>query len=93
VPVCNQAGFSLCGPVVTDGVRMKSANRPQRPIGASFTVNEWCAHRRVSRSGFYSMLARGTAPRIHRVGKGAHPRISAEADAAWLAKQESGGAA
>jgi hypothetical protein len=72
---------------------MKLANRPARPAGASFTVTEWCAHRRVSRSGFYGMLARGTAPRIHRVGKGRHPRISAEADAAWLAEQESGGAA
>jgi len=72
---------------------MRSTNRSARPAGASFTINEWCAHRRVSRSAFYSMIERGTAPRIHRVGKAGHPRVSAEADAAWLAKQESGGAA
>lgn len=69
--------------------RMKSTNRPERANGASFTINEWCAHRRVSRSAFYAMLKCGTAPRLHRVGKARHPRISAEADAAWLTKQES----
>ena len=71
---------------------MNSTKRSERPNGASFTIDEWCAHRRISRSAYYSMLAAGTAPRVHRVGKAGHPRISAEADAAWLAKQEGGAA-
>jgi hypothetical protein len=67
---------------------MITTKRTERPNGGSFTINEWCAHRRISRTEFYNMQARGDGPRIHRIGKAGHPRISAEADAAWLAKQE-----
>ena len=72
---------------------MHAAKRPERTAAASFTIDEWCAHRRVSRSEFYNMKARGTAPRTHRIGKAGHVRISAEADRDWLRKREKEGAA
>lgn len=57
----------------------------------SFTVNDWCKHRRVSRSKFYKMLRERVGPRIHRVGS--HIRISAEADRDWITAREAAGAA
>ena len=55
-------------------------------VGPSFTINEWCKHRRVSRAEYYRMRARGDAPRTY--GEGRMQRISPDADAEWLRKQE-----
>jgi predicted DNA-binding transcriptional regulator AlpA len=52
----------------------------------SFTVPEWCAHRKVSRSMFYKMASEGWAPRTYNVG--VSRRISPEADAEWLRQRE-----
>jgi hypothetical protein len=52
----------------------------------SFTIAEWCAHRRVSRGMFYKLEKQGQAPRTHNAG--VKRLISAQADAEWLAARE-----
>jgi hypothetical protein len=53
---------------------------------ASFTIPEWCAHRKVSRSMFYKLEGQGLAPATYSVGTSR--RISPDADAAWLRQRE-----
>jgi predicted DNA-binding transcriptional regulator AlpA len=55
-------------------------------MGESFTIDEWCRARRMSRAMFYQLQARGDAPRTYRVGR--QQRISPAADAEWVAKRE-----
>jgi predicted DNA-binding transcriptional regulator AlpA len=50
---------------------------------ASYTLNEWCVRRRISRSMFYKLVKLGTAPGSYLVGNSRY--ITAEADEAWLA--------
>jgi len=52
----------------------------------SFTIREWCAHRKVSRSMFYKLREKGKAPRTHRAG--VKHLISPDADAEWLRARE-----
>lgn len=52
----------------------------------SFTINEWCAHRKVSRSMFYKLKGVGKAPRTHSVG--VRQLISPEADTEWIRQRE-----
>jgi hypothetical protein len=52
----------------------------------SYSVNEWCALRKVSRTEFYLMQKRGDGPRTYQVGR--FQRISGEADRDWLAERE-----
>jgi hypothetical protein len=52
-----------------------------RRAGGSFTIREWCEHRRVSVSMYYKLKAQGKAPATLPVGR--HKTITAEADAAW----------
>jgi hypothetical protein len=71
------------------------ANTPAPPearrSGSSFTIAEWCQHRRISISFFYKMDAMGKAPATLRFGR--RRMISAEADADWVAVNESTAAA
>jgi hypothetical protein len=53
---------------------------------SSFTIREWCAHRKVSRSKFYELDDEGKAPRTHSVG--AKRLISPKADRDWLRDRE-----
>jgi hypothetical protein len=55
-------------------------------LDASFTIDEWCAHRRVCRAMFYKLAAQGKAPKTHHAGR--KRLISPAADAAWLAERE-----
>ena len=59
-----------------------------RPPGSanSFTIDEWCVYRRVSRGGLYNMWKAGIGPRYYH--NGSRRLISVEADAAWLAERE-----
>jgi predicted DNA-binding transcriptional regulator AlpA len=57
----------------------------------SFSVEEWCRHRKLSRASFYTLAQEGKAPRSYRVGSRRY--ISAEADAAWLREREAEAAA
>jgi hypothetical protein len=59
------------------------------PTG-SFTIAEWCKHRRISVSMFYQMQQEGWAPKTMSVG--ARKLISAEADA-WRRQRETAAAA
>lgn len=56
----------------------------------SFTIPQWCAHRKVSRSMFYKLRGVGKAPRTHSVGT--RQLISTEADAEWLCEREAASA-
>jgi hypothetical protein len=52
----------------------------------SYRLNEWLAMRRYSRAEWYRMRERGEAPDL--IGQGHSQRITADADARWLKKQE-----
>jgi hypothetical protein len=52
----------------------------------SFSLIEWCEHRRVSRSMYYKLRDQGLAPRVHRVGD--KVLVSPDADREWLAERE-----
>jgi hypothetical protein len=52
----------------------------------SYTINQWCEWRQVSRAMFYKLKMQGLAPRTHAVGK--KQLISQEADADWLRERE-----
>jgi len=53
---------------------------------ASFTIPEWCRHRRISVSMYYKLRAQGKAPATLDVGR--HKTITAEADAAWVRERQ-----
>jgi len=57
-----------------------------RRFGGSFTIAEWCKHRRVSISMYYKLRAQGKAPATLPVGR--HQTITAEADAAWARERQ-----
>jgi hypothetical protein len=57
-----------------------------RRFGGSFTIAEWCKHRRVSISMYYKLRAHGKAPATLPVGR--HQTITAEADAAWARERQ-----
>jgi len=52
----------------------------------SFTLSEWCKHRRISKAMLYKLLAQGLGPATYFVGSRRY--VSAQADAAWLASRE-----
>jgi len=52
----------------------------------SFSLDEWCVRRRISRAMFYKLDEQGRAPKTHKVG--ARRLISAEADLAWVRARE-----
>jgi hypothetical protein len=57
-----------------------------RRADASFTIPEWCRHRRISVSMYYKLRAQGKAPATLDVGR--HRTITAEADAAWVRERQ-----
>jgi hypothetical protein len=57
-----------------------------RRFGGSFTIAEWCKHRRVSISMYYKLRAQGKAPATLPLGR--HQTITAEADAAWARERQ-----
>ena len=65
--------------------RQRRAEQSRRD-GASFTIDEWCEHRRISRAMFYLLDAEDLTPKTHNVG--VKRLISAEADAAWVRARE-----
>jgi predicted DNA-binding transcriptional regulator AlpA len=72
------------------------ANTPAPPeacrAGSSFTIAEFCQHNGISISFFYKLAKQGKAPATMRIGK-RRRMISADANAAWVASQESAAAA
>jgi predicted DNA-binding transcriptional regulator AlpA len=67
-------------------VTLREEKRRAEQCARSFTLSEWCNHRRVSRSMFYKLLKLGLAPDSYLVGNSRY--ISSEADAAWLADRQ-----
>jgi hypothetical protein len=59
---------------------------PTKIAKRSFTVSEWTAMRGYSRVFFYTLKKRGDAP--DTIGRGKAQRVTIEADARWLRKQE-----
>jgi hypothetical protein len=59
-------------------------------VPGSFSIAEWCRHRRVSVSFFYKMRAEGWGPKTMAVGS--RETISAEADAQWCRERETAAA-
>ncbi len=53
------------------------------PEKGAFTIREWCRFRGYSIATFYKMKKLGVAPKIIEL-PGSPPRITREADAAWL---------
>lgn len=53
---------------------------------ASFSIAEWCARHNVCRATYYNLRKRGEGPDILHIGRSV--RISAEADARWVAQRE-----
>jgi hypothetical protein len=62
--------------------RQRRAEQSRR----SYTIDEWCECRRISRGMFYKLDAQGKAPASYYVG--AKRLISDEADADWLRERE-----
>lgn len=60
--------------------------RHHLPAKRSFTVGEWCAMRGYSRPFFYKLRRTGDAPNV--IGAGKAQRITEQADARWLNRQE-----
>ena len=57
-----------------------------RRSGGSFTIPEWCNHRRISVSMFYKLKAQGKAPAMLPIGR--HQTITDEADATWARERQ-----
>ena len=57
----------------------------QSQVG-SFTIKEWCQHRRISVAYFYELDKINKAPESHYVGS--KRLISGEADVAWVRARE-----
>jgi predicted DNA-binding transcriptional regulator AlpA len=66
----------------TEDSPQKKPPQPQR----AFTINEWCARWGYSRPHFYALRRDGNAPEV--IGTGKAQRISLEAEARWLKRQE-----
>jgi hypothetical protein len=58
----------------------------ERRDNGSFSIDDWCNHRRLSRAMFYELDGLGKAPRTYYVGT--RRFISAESDLAWLRARE-----
>ena len=52
----------------------------------SFTIEEWCRHRRISRAKLYQLWQAGKGPRRLRVGT--RVTITREADDDWRRERE-----
>jgi hypothetical protein len=66
--------------------RRAEKRRRDNEQNRSFSIDEWCAHRSISRGLLYKLWKQGKGPSWHYVA--ARRLISAEADAAWLAERE-----
>jgi Zn-dependent peptidase ImmA (M78 family) len=64
----------------------RERQRRERQRRDSYSIAEWCVHRRISRAMFYLLDRQGLAPKTYYVG--ARRFISDEADAAWLTARE-----
>jgi hypothetical protein len=66
--------------------RKRQSKRPSRQPGYDYTIEEWCARRRLSRSMYNKLQTQGLGPRTLRTGRSV--RITDKADADWQADRE-----
>jgi hypothetical protein len=66
--------------------RERQRRAEQKARQGSYTINQWCERRQVSRAMFYKLAAQGLAPRTHNVGK--KRLISEQSDADWVRERE-----
>ena len=72
---------------MSDRERQRRAEQSRRDRErGSFTLDEWCRYRRISRAMFYKLDQQNLAPATYYVG--AKRLISDEADADWLRARE-----
>ncbi len=71
---------------MTERERKRREEQSRRDRQASYTLDEWCDRRRISRAMFYKMDAQGKAPQTHYAGT--KRLVSDEADAAWIRARE-----
>jgi hypothetical protein len=64
---------------------VKRAVPPRKPDD-DYSIEEWCAKRRISKVHFYAMLKAGLAPKTMKLKK--RRTISPEADAEWQRERE-----
>ena len=60
-------------------VKAKASRGP----GDDYSIDEWCAKRRITKPHFYELLRRGLAPKTMKLKK--RRTISQQADAEWQA--------
>jgi hypothetical protein len=65
--------------------RQRRAEQSRSDRDGSYTLSEWCDHRRISKAMFYKMPG-PWRPRTHNAG--AKVLISHEADLDWVAARE-----
>jgi hypothetical protein len=66
--------------------RREEQSRRDKQSGRSFTIDEWCERRRISRAMYYKLREQGRAPKTHNAG--AKVLISDRADADWICARE-----
>ncbi|MET4313537.1 hypothetical protein [Bradyrhizobium sp. RT4b] len=64
---------------------VKKVKAPRGPLD-DYTVDEWCAKRRITKPHFYELMKIGKAPKSMKLKK--RRTISPQADAAWQAERE-----
>ena len=65
--------------------RAVKAKAPRGP-GADFSIDEWCAKRRITKPHFYELMKLGLAPKTMKLGR--RRTITPQADAEWQATRE-----
>jgi predicted DNA-binding transcriptional regulator AlpA len=65
--------------------RAVGAKAPREP-GDDFSIDEWCAKRRITKPHFYELLKLRLAPKTMKLKK--RRTISQQADAEWQAARE-----
>jgi hypothetical protein len=61
--------------------RKRQRRLPPRPSDGSFTIEEWCAHRRLSLSMYYKLKLAKKTPKTIPIGR--HQIITPAADEEW----------
>jgi hypothetical protein len=65
--------------------RAVRAKAPRGP-GDDYSIDEWCAKRRITKPHFYELLKLGLAPKTMKLKK--RRTITSQADAEWQAQRE-----
>lgn len=74
-------------PKINSGQQPSTKQRARRPLEPQqYTIAEFCETHALAKSTLYVLIARGTGPRLMKLGKRTY--VSAEAARAWRAANE-----